>query len=73
LNDFLDGSQTYSFGELRNGILQKFIEPHGDRNWAIQIQYTPQISVLEKRSAKRDIADVTADLYERLCTFEGPE
>jgi len=67
------------------GVLQKFIEPRGNRNHLIKVCWTPQFAMLEKRTnihslEKRDLegrltglkeANPEAEIYKRCVTYEG--
>ncbi|OMJ80350.1 hypothetical protein SteCoe_15939 [Stentor coeruleus] len=59
--------------KAEEGILQKFIDPKGEKNTLIQMIWTPQVCLFELRENLKDLYDVRYDIYERAVTFEGEE
>ncbi|KAL7452816.1 hypothetical protein ACHAWC_004535 [Mediolabrus comicus] len=69
LHDFLQDGKAN-----KNGILQRFIAPHGGRyNSQIRAVWTPKLCLQERRRTKQDLHDTRFALYERAITFDGPE
>ncbi|CAD8184507.1 unnamed protein product [Paramecium octaurelia] len=67
-NKFMDGHF-----ELPFGILQQFIEPADDRNSQIQAFWSKSVTLFTKRVCKKSFTNKSMNIYERHCTFEGPE
>lgn len=59
--------------KAQEGILQKFIDPKGEKNTLIQMVWTPKVSLYELRENIKDLYDTRYDIYERAVTFEGEE
>ena len=68
LHDFL-----YNRFKQQSGILQRFIEPQGVSNSMIRAIWSPKVCLLERRLSKHQLQDQRFGLYERACTYEGPE
>jgi hypothetical protein len=68
LHDFL-----YTRFKQQSGILQRFIEPQGVANSMIRAIWSPKVCLLERRLSKHQLQDQRFGLYERACTYEGPE
>uniref|UniRef100_A0A0G4G9P8 Uncharacterized protein n=1 Tax=Chromera velia CCMP2878 TaxID=1169474 RepID=A0A0G4G9P8_9ALVE len=60
------------FSPKDHGVLQKWVEPQGERNAAIRVLWSPQTTLVERRENKTKIRDSRVDVYERAVTFEGP-
>ncbi|KAM3144461.1 hypothetical protein pb186bvf_003330 [Paramecium bursaria] len=56
-----------------NSILQKFIYPKGSQNSLIKVSWSPQFCLLHRKTNVNNIDDLKKTLYEKVCTFEGPE
>lgn len=56
-----------------NAILQKFIQPKSGRNSLIKVSWSPQFCLLYRKTNVNAIDNLKVQLYEKLCTFEGPE
>lgn len=56
-----------------DGILQKFVEPKGDRNNMIRVLWSPKVCLLERRVNNKKLSDTKYDVYERAVTFEGSD
>ncbi|CAG9334238.1 unnamed protein product [Blepharisma stoltei] len=56
-----------------DGILQKFVDPYGSKNFALTAIWTPNFCMFEKKENKLDLFNQSFDLYERAMTFEGKE
>ncbi|CAE7288819.1 unnamed protein product [Symbiodinium sp. CCMP2592] len=69
LHDFLFNRQR----EKGSGLLQKFLEPFGDRNNMIRALWSPKVCLLERRLNCLNLNDTRYDMYERAVTFEGPD
>ena len=67
LEDFLNAKL-----QIEAGILQEFIEPRDEKNFVLQVYYTPRVVTVEKRVSKFPIGNREIDVHERLCTFDGP-
>ncbi|CAD8118118.1 unnamed protein product [Paramecium sonneborni] len=67
-NKFMDGNF-----ELPFGILQQFIEPADDLNSQIQAFWSKSVTLFTKRVCKMSFTNKSLNIYERHCTFEGPE
>ncbi|CAD8086957.1 unnamed protein product [Paramecium sonneborni] len=59
--------------ELPFGILQKYVEAADDKNSQIQAFWSKQITLFTKRTTKKTYLNKSMNIYERLCTFEGPD
>ncbi|CAK76804.1 unnamed protein product (macronuclear) [Paramecium tetraurelia] len=59
--------------ELPFGILQKYVEAADDKNSQIQALWSKQITLFTKRTTKKSYLNKSMNIYERLCTFEGPD
>lgn len=59
--------------KAQEGILQKFIDPKGERNTLIQMVWSPSVSLFELRENIKDLYDTRYDVYERAVTFEGED
>ena len=68
LRDFLYGRWKES-----SGLLQRFVESKGPVNSVIRCNWSPKVSLLEKRSNVHYLQDNRFGLYERAVTYEGPE
>jgi len=66
--EFLNSKNTYP-----DGILQKFIDPKGDHNFTIRLQWSPKLCILEKKINNKKIYDKRFNLYERAVTYDGEE
>jgi len=64
----LNSKNTYP-----DGILQKFIDPKGDSNFIIRLQWSPKLCILEKKINNKKIYDKRFNLYERAVTYDGEE
>lgn len=62
----------YSVSKNHNGVLQKFVQPRGCRNFMIRALWTPHVVHLERRVNKHSLTDKKVDIYDRAITFEGP-
>jgi len=58
--------------QLKKGILQRFIDPQGDKNSLIQCIWTKRICMFNRRTNFRLLKDNNANIYEKFVTFEGP-
>lgn len=67
-HDFL-----YNRFDQTNGILQKFVEPKGNKNEMIRAIWSPKVCLLERSVNKLYLHDTGYGLYERCITYEGPE
>lgn len=69
-----------------NGILQRFIDPYAGKNSKpqifcsfnlskvlIQMIWGKNVTVLTKRINTKNIFNKKVDIYEKCCTFDGPE
>lgn len=56
-----------------DGILQRFIEPKGEKNSMMRALWSPKVCVLERRVNRLSLRDARYNAYERVVTFEGPE
>ncbi|CAD8183348.1 unnamed protein product [Paramecium pentaurelia] len=59
--------------ELPFGILQRFVEAADDKNSQIQAFWSKSVTLFTKRVTKKSYLNKSMNIYERLCTFEGPE
>ncbi|CAM9289274.1 unnamed protein product, partial [Ectocarpus fasciculatus] len=75
--EFLDRQGFHDFLYNRfdqsNGILQKFVEPKGNKNEMIRAIWSPKVCLLERSINKIYLHDTGYGLYERCITYEGPE
>eukprot|EP00927_Polykrikos_kofoidii_P032358 TRINITY_DN27599_c0_g1_i1.p1 TRINITY_DN27599_c0_g1~~TRINITY_DN27599_c0_g1_i1.p1 ORF type:complete len:963 (-),score=181.19 TRINITY_DN27599_c0_g1_i1:208-3024(-) len=76
--EYLDREGLHEFlsGRARtrtDGILQKFVEPSGDRNNMVRALWSPKVCLLERRVNRLRLSDTRYDVYERAVTFEGPD
>jgi hypothetical protein len=75
--EFLDREGFHEFLYNRfdqtNGILQKFVEPKGNKNELIRAIWSPKVCLLERSINTRYLHDTGYGLYERCITYEGPE
>jgi hypothetical protein len=75
--EYLDVEQLREFlfsrDKLHNGVLQRWLDPQGDRNSTIRAMWSPMVTVLEKLVNKVPLYDRRYDAYERAATFEGAE
>lgn len=53
------------------GILQCFVEPYGQFNSMIQVDWGPNICLFSKKANINKFMD-KLDVYEKVATFEGP-
>lgn len=67
-HDFL-----YNRFDQSNGILQKFVEPKGNKNEMVRAIWSPKVCLLERAVNKIYLHDTGYGLYERCITYEGPE
>ncbi|CAG9321831.1 unnamed protein product [Blepharisma stoltei] len=56
-----------------DGLLQKFVDPYGPKNFALTAIWTPSFCMFEKKENKLELYNQSYDLYERATTFEGKE
>jgi hypothetical protein len=68
LNEFL-----YSSKKDCSGILQRFIDPKGNKNELIRGIWSPKICLLERTENIHFLHDLRFGLYERCITCEGPD
>lgn len=54
-------------------ILQKFVEPKGQQNFVLQVTWTPQRCIVDRRINNSKYFDRKISIYDRLCTVEGSE
>lgn len=59
--------------KMGDGILQKFIDPKGNKNSIIQTVWSPSILMCEMRENLKDLYELRYDMYERAVTYEGEE
>ncbi|CAD8098316.1 unnamed protein product [Paramecium sonneborni] len=59
--------------ELPFGILQRYVEAADDKNSQIQAYWSKSVTLFTKRMTKKSYLNKSMNIYERLCTFEGPE
>lgn len=75
--EFFNAEALNNFLFLRNiendGILQKFIDPLGPKNFSLTAVWTPNFCMFEKKENKLDLYNQNFDIYERATTFEGKE
>lgn len=67
LRAFLNRQQT------SNGVLQRFVQPKGNRSSMLRSIWSPKVCLLERRINVRKLHDTRFDLYERAATYEGAE
>jgi hypothetical protein len=53
-----------------DGVLQKFVDPKGNKNCTVQMIWTPHLCLFEMRENINDLFDLKYDAYERVITFE---
>lgn len=63
----------YSGNREVNGILQRFIDPKGNKNETIKAIWSPKVCLLERYENIYYLHDHRYGLYERCLTVEGPE
>ncbi|EAR90419.2 hypothetical protein TTHERM_00112690 (macronuclear) [Tetrahymena thermophila SB210] len=68
LAKFLNGEM-----QISSGVLQQFIEPATLHNDSIQVVYTPRVVLMNKRVNTKNLYNQNVDIYERCCTFDGPD
>jgi hypothetical protein len=68
LNEFL-----YSSKKDCSGILQRFVDPKGNKNELIRGIWSPKICLLERTENIHFLHDLRFGLYERCVTCEGPD
>eukprot|EP00940_MAST-03C_sp_MAST-3C-sp2_P003639 g3639.t1 len=69
-----DGLRTFlKNGHTPNGVLQRFMQPKGNRNAMLRSVWSPTVCLLERRVNIRKLFDTRFDMYERAATFEGAE
>lgn len=51
--------------------MQKFIDPKGEHNFTIRLQWSPKLCILEKTINTKKIYDKRFNLYERAVTYDG--
>lgn len=68
LNEFL-----YSTKKDCSGILQRFVDPKGNKNELIRGIWSPKICLLERTENIHFLHDMRFGLYERCVTCEGPD
>jgi hypothetical protein len=56
-----------------NGILQRFLQPKGDRNCILRAVWSPKIFYAERRTNLHGLCEHKLPLHCRAVTFEGPE
>ena len=56
-----------------DGILQKFEDPKGEYNIIYRLTRSPKLSLFEKCTNLKKIADKHFDIYERAVTYDGEE
>jgi hypothetical protein len=59
--------------KMEDGILQKFIDPKGNKNFVIQTVWSPSVLICEMRENLKDLYELKYDMYERAVTYEGEE
>jgi hypothetical protein len=63
---FIDDHKT-----RKHGMLQRFVQPHGDYNFVIRAEWSPHFCFFEKKVSKHPVNSTKYDIYERCATFDG--
>ena len=67
LKDFLHNRKNHP-----DGILQRFVVPKGERNFQLQAIWSPNVTLVYKRTNNIRLSDRTSSFYDRAVTCDGP-